>query len=90
MNQIEMTDLWVLSSFRERIVSIPGIHERTIPAAQALVDEANRAIIELKRNGHSYKDALDLCNRVVNDLHQTHKQFERNRAAQAAINSVYQ
>jgi hypothetical protein len=90
MNQIEMTDLWVLSSFRERIVSIPGIHERTISAARSLVDEANRAIIALKRNGHSYEDALDLCNRVVNDLHEAHKQFERSRLAQAAIQSAYQ
>jgi hypothetical protein len=84
MNQIEMTDLWVLSSFRERIVSIPGIHERTISAARSLVDEANRAIIELKRNGHSYEDALDLCNSVVNMVQEVQGKADRNRQTQEA------
>ena len=90
MTTIEMTDLWVLSSFRERVVSIPGIHQRTIPAAQALLAEAQTTIAELERNGHSYADALDLCNRVVNDVHEAHKRFERNRIAQAAIQSAYE
>jgi hypothetical protein len=89
MNQIEMTDFWILSSFRERVSAIPGIHERTIPAAQALVEEANRTIAELKRNGHSHEDALDLCNSVVNMVQEAKSKADRNHAARAAIQSVY-
>lgn len=79
MHQTQMSDLWILSSFRERVAAIPGIHQRTIPAAQALLAEAQQTIAELEGNGHSHADALDLCNKIVNMVHEMHDTAMRRR-----------
>jgi hypothetical protein len=68
---IRNTDFFILSCFAEDVRAIPGIHQRTIPAAQMLVEIATRYRERLINAGHSSEDALSLLNDVVNDIHST-------------------
>lgn len=79
MAQIQRTDFVILSRFADRVRAIPGIQERTIPAAQALLAEAQQTIAELQDIGRSHQDALDLCNQVVNMLQDVPSQAQRRR-----------
>ena len=63
---IRNTDFFILSCFAEDVRAIPGIHQRTIPAAQMLVEIATRYRERLINAGHSSEDALSLLNDVVN------------------------
>mgnify|MGYP003349147089 CR=1 FL=1 len=60
------SDFFILSCFAEDVRAIPGIHERTIPAAQTLVNVAARYRERLVNAGHSPDTALSLLNDVVN------------------------
>ena len=79
MTRILSTDFAILSRFADRVRAIPGIQERTIPAAQALIAEAEKTIAELQGIGRSHQDALDLCNQVVNMVHDKPSPAERRR-----------
>ena len=79
MTRILSTDFAILSRFADRVRVIPGIQERTIPAAQALITEAQQTIAELQSIGRSHQDALDLCNQVVNMIHDQPTPAERRR-----------
>ncbi len=68
---VRNTDFFILSCFAEDVRAIPGIHQRTIPAAQMLVEIATRYRERLINAGHSSEDALSLLNDVVNDIHST-------------------
>lgn len=68
---IRNTDFFILSCFAEDVRAIPGIRQRTIPAAQMLVEIATRYRERLINAGHSSEDALSLLNDVVNDIHST-------------------
>jgi hypothetical protein len=68
---IRNTDFFILSCFAEDVRAIPGIHQRTIPAAQMLVEIATRYRERLINAGHSSEDALSLLNDVVNEIHST-------------------
>ena len=68
---IRNSDFFILSCFAEDVRAIPGIHQRTIPAAQMLVEVATRYRERLINAGHSSEDALSLLNDVVNDIHST-------------------
>lgn len=81
MTQIQRTDFAILSRFADRVRVIPGIHERTIPAAQTLLAEAQQTIAELQDIGHSHEDALDLCNKIVNMIHDKPTEAQRRRWA---------
>ena len=59
------TDYAILSRFSDAVRAIPGIQQRTIPAAQALLVETEKAIAEFLDAGRSYEDALRLCNGMV-------------------------
>ena len=81
---IKNTDFFILSCFAEDVRAIPGIHERTIPAAQSLVTVATRYRDRLVNAGHSPETALSLLNDVVNDIHQ--RVSEARALAHAALN----
>ena len=68
---IRNSDFFILSCFAEDVRAIPGIHQRTIPAAQMLVEIATRYRERLINAGHSSEDALSLLNDVVNEIHST-------------------
>ncbi len=68
---VRNSDFFILSCFAEDVRAIPGIHQRTIPAAQMLVEIATRYRERLINAGHSSEDALSLLNDVVNDIHST-------------------
>jgi len=68
---IRNTDAFILSCFAEDVRAIPGIHQRTIPAAQALTTIATRYLNRLTNAGHSPDVALSLLNDVVNAIHST-------------------
>ena len=68
---IRNTDFFILSCFAEDVRAIPGIHQRTIPAAQMLVEIATRYRERLINAGNSSEDALSLLNDVVNEIHST-------------------
>lgn len=68
---IRNTDAFILSCFAQDVRAIPGIHQRTIPAAQQLVDIATRYRQRLINAGHTPDVALSLLNDVVNDIHAT-------------------
>lgn len=78
------SDFFILSCFAEDVRAIPGIHERTIPAAQSLVTVATRYRDRLVNAGHSPETALSLLNDVVNDIHQ--RVSEARALAHAALN----
>lgn len=78
------TDFFILSCFAEDVRAIPGIHERTIPAAQSLVTVATRYRDRLVNAGHTPETALSLLNDVVNDIHQ--RVSEARALAHAALN----
>lgn len=81
---IKNTDFFILSCFAEDVRAIPGIHERTIPAAQSLVTVATRYRDRLVNAGHTPETALSLLNDVVNDIHQ--RVSEARALAHAALN----
>jgi hypothetical protein len=68
---IRNTDAFILSCFAEDVRAIPGIHQRTIHAAQTLVTVATRYRDRLINAGHSPDVALSLLNDVVNAIHST-------------------
>jgi hypothetical protein len=68
---IRNTDFFILSCFAEDVRAIPGIHQRTIHAAQTLVTVATRYRDRLINAGHSPDVALSLLNDVVNAIHST-------------------
>lgn len=78
------SDFFILSCFAEDVRAIPGIHERTIPAAQQLVEVATRYRDRLVNAGHSPDTALSLLNDVVNDIHR--RVSEARALAHAALN----
>ena len=68
---IRNTDFFILSCFAQDVRAIPGIHQRTIPAGQQLVEVATRYRERLINAGHTPDVALSLLNDVVNDIHST-------------------
>lgn len=68
---VRNSDFFILSCFAEDVRAIPGIHQRTIPAAQTLVTVATRYRDRLINAGHSPDVALSLLNDVVNAIHST-------------------
>ena len=63
---IRNTDFFILSCFAEDVRAIPGIHQRTIPAAQTLIEVATRYRERLVNAGHTPDEALSMLNDVVN------------------------
>ena len=82
--RITDTDFYTLSRFADDVRAIPGIHQRTIPAAQTLVEVANRYRDRLVLKGHTPEDALSLLNDVVNEIHR--EVTEARALAHAALN----
>jgi hypothetical protein len=68
---IRNTDAFILSCFAEDVRAIPGIHQRTISAAQTLTTIATRYLNRLTNAGHSTEDALSLLSAVVHDIYST-------------------
>jgi hypothetical protein len=63
---VRNSDFFILSCFAEDVRAIPGIQQRTIPAAQTLVTVATRYRERLVNAGHTPDEALSLLNDVVN------------------------
>jgi hypothetical protein len=63
---IRNSDFFILSCFAEDVRAIPGIHQRTIPAAQTLIEVATRYRERLVNAGHTPDEALSMLNDVVN------------------------
>ena len=76
---IRNTDAFILSCFAEDVRAIPGIHQRTIPAAQTLVTVATRYRDRLINAGHSPDVALSLLNDVVNLISDQPSEAQRRR-----------
>ena len=73
------TDFYTLSRFADDVRAIPGIHQRTIPAAQMLVEVATRYRDRLVLKGHTPDDALSLLNSVVNTVLDQPSEAQRRR-----------
>jgi hypothetical protein len=76
---IRNTDAFILSCFAEDVRAIPGIHQRTIPAAQTLVTVATRYRDRLINAGHTPEMALSLLNDVVNLISDQPSEAQRRR-----------
>ena len=76
---IRNTDAFILSCFAEDVRAIPGIQERTIPAAQTLVTVATRYRDRLINAGHTPEMALSLLNDVVNLISDQPSEAQRRR-----------
>ena len=59
-------DFAIISRFSDAVRAIPGIHDNSnVSATHALLAEMDKTIAELKDSGHSYEEALRLCNGMV-------------------------
>ena len=76
---VRNSDFFILSCFAEDVRAIPGIHQRTIPAAQTLVTVATRYRDRLINAGHSPEMALSLLNDVVNLICDQPSEAQRRR-----------
>ncbi len=81
---IRNTDFFILSCFAEDVRAIPGIHQRTIPAAQTLVEVATRYRDRLINAGHSSEDALSLLNEVTNKVIREEREWQEYQDEQEA------
>lgn len=76
---VRNSDFFILSCFAEDVRAIPGIHQRTIPAAQTLVTVATRYRDRLINAGHTPEMALSLLNDVVNLISDQPSEAQRRR-----------